>query len=113
MTNAPSREVTNQRTTASLALSSGPHSAMLNLRLVFVALVWGINFSVIKIAIADFHPLGFTVIRFALAALFLVVVMLSNHEPFAIERRDIFAIVRLGFLGITLYNILFMYGLKL
>ncbi len=86
---------------------------MINLRLLFVALVWGINFSVIKFAIADFHPLGFTVVRFALAALFLIAVMLVNHEPFAIERRDSFAIIRLGFLGITLYSILFMYGLKL
>jgi drug/metabolite transporter (DMT)-like permease len=86
---------------------------MLNFRLVFVALVWGVNFSVIKFALADFHPLGFTVVRFALAALFLLAVMLENHESFAIERRDIFAIIRLGFLGITLYNILFMYGLKL
>ena len=86
---------------------------MLNLRLLFVALVWGVNFSVIKFAIADFHPLGFTVVRFALAALFLFAVMLVNHEPFAIERRDSFAVIRLGFLGITLYSILFMYGLKL
>jgi drug/metabolite transporter (DMT)-like permease len=112
MTNASFREVTNPSTVASLALSS-PHLAMLNLRLVFVALVWGINFSVIKFAIANFHPLGFTVVRFALAALFLIVVMLANHESFAIARRDSLAIIRLGFLGITLYNILFMYGLKL
>lgn len=86
---------------------------MLNLRLLFVALVWGVNFSVIKFAIADFHPLGFTVVRFALAALFLIAVMLVNHEPLAIERRDSIAVIRLGFLGITLYSILFMYGLKL
>jgi len=86
---------------------------MLNLRLVFVALVWGVNFSVIKFAIADFHPLGFTVIRFALAALFLSLVMIAGREPFAIERQDRFAVIRLGFLGITLYNILFVYGLKL
>jgi drug/metabolite transporter (DMT)-like permease len=85
---------------------------MFNLRLLFVALVWGVNFSVIKFAITDFHPLGFTVIRFGAAALFLVVVMLVSHEPFAIERRDIFAIVRLGAFGIALYNIFFMYGLK-
>jgi drug/metabolite transporter (DMT)-like permease len=86
---------------------------MFNFRLVFVAIVWGVNFSVVKFALTDFHPLGFTVIRFALAALFLIVIMIVNHEPFAIERRDCFAIIRLGFLGITLYNILFMYGLKL
>jgi drug/metabolite transporter (DMT)-like permease len=85
---------------------------MFNSRLLFVALVWGINFSAIKFALADFHPLGFTVIRFAFAALFLIAVMLVTKEPLFIERQDRFAIIRLGFIGITLYNIFFMYGLK-
>ena len=85
---------------------------MLNFRLLFVALAWGINFSVVKFALTDFHPLGFTVVRFALAALFLFAVMLISREPFTVERRDRAAIARLGFTGITLYNIFFMYGLK-
>jgi drug/metabolite transporter (DMT)-like permease len=85
---------------------------MLDLRLLFVAIVWGINFSAVKLALADFHPLGFTVIRFGLAAVFLLAVMLVVREPLAVERRDRFAIVRLGFIGITLFNVFFMYGLK-
>jgi drug/metabolite transporter (DMT)-like permease len=85
---------------------------MLNLRLLFVALVWGINFSAAKFALADFHPLVFTVVRFSFAALFLIAVMLVNREPLFIERQDRFAIIRLGFIGITLYNVFFMYGLK-
>lgn len=85
---------------------------MFNLRLLFVALVWGINFSVVKFALADFHPLGFTVIRFALAAVFLIAVMLIRRKPLSIDRHDRFAVVRLGFIGISLYNIFFMYGLK-
>jgi drug/metabolite transporter (DMT)-like permease len=85
---------------------------MFNLRLLFVALVWGVNFSVVKFALTDFHPLGFTVVRFTLAALFLFVIMLANHLPFTIKRHDRWKIVRLGFIGITLYNLFFMYGLK-
>ncbi len=85
---------------------------MLNLRLLFVALVWGVNFSVVKFALTDFHPLGFTVLRFALAAFFLVTLMLATREPFAVLRRDRISIVMLGFIGITLYNIFFMEGLK-
>ena len=85
---------------------------MINFRLLFVALAWGINFSVVKFALTDFHPLGFTIVRFALAALFLFAVMLVGRRPLSIERRDYAAIARLGFLGITLYNIFFMYGLK-
>jgi drug/metabolite transporter (DMT)-like permease len=85
---------------------------MFNLRLLIVALVWGINFSVVKFALRDFHPLSFTVVRFGLAALFLFSLMLLTREPFAIDRRDRFPIAKLGFIGITLYNLFFMYGLK-
>ncbi len=85
---------------------------MFNLRLLFVALAWGINFSAVKFALREFHPLGFTVVRFALAALFLFTVMIVNHESPTIDRHDRWMIVRLGFIGITLYNLFFMYGLK-
>jgi drug/metabolite transporter (DMT)-like permease len=85
---------------------------MFDLRLLFVAVVWGINFSVVKYALADFHPLSFTVVRFFFAALFLLSVMVLTREPAAIDRRDRFPIVRLGFIGITVYNIFFMLGLK-
>ncbi len=85
---------------------------MLDLRLLFVAAVWGINFSVIKYALGDFHPLGFTVLRFFLAALFLFAVMLLRDIPLRIERQDRPAVIKLGLLGITLYNIFFMMGLK-
>ena len=80
--------------------------------LLFVAFVWAINFAFVKYALTDFTPLSFTVVRFALASLFLIVVMLAGREPFTVERRDIGPVVRLGFIGITLYNLLFMYGLK-
>jgi len=85
---------------------------MLDLRLLFVTLVWGVNFAFVKFALTDFHPLSFTIARFFLAALFLLGVMAATREPFGIERRDRFAVIKLGFIGITLYNLFFMYGLK-
>lgn len=85
---------------------------MLNPRLLFVAVVWGSNFAFVKYALADFYPLSFTIIRFSCAALFLVVVMIADREPLAVERRDLGPIIALGFIGITLYNLFFMYGLS-
>ena len=85
---------------------------MLDPRLIFVALVWGVNFAFVKFALADFSPLSFTVTRFALASLFLFCVMIATGEPLGIDRKDRAAIIRLGFIGITLYNIFFMYGIK-
>ena len=85
---------------------------MFDPRLLFVALVWGVNFAVVKFALTEFFPLSFTVTRFMLAALFLFTVLLATGEPLKIDRKDRFAVVRLGFIGIALYNIFFMYGLK-
>jgi drug/metabolite transporter (DMT)-like permease len=77
-----------------------------------VTLVWGVNFAFVKFALNDFLPLSFTIVRFFVAALFLAAVMVVTKEPFSIERRDLRALVKLGFIGITLYNIFFMYGIK-
>lgn len=85
---------------------------MFNLRLFLVAVIWGVNFSVVKYALDDFSPLSFTVARFGLAAGFLFLVMLATRESFSLERRDRGPLIRLGFIGITMYNLLFMYGLK-
>jgi drug/metabolite transporter (DMT)-like permease len=85
---------------------------MLNPRLILVSVIWGVNFAFVKYALADFSPLSFTALRFFLAALFLVSVMLVNREPLVMERRDTIAVFKLGFIGITLYNILFMEGLN-
>jgi drug/metabolite transporter (DMT)-like permease len=86
---------------------------MFDLRLLFVSLIWGVNFSVIKFALADFLPLSFTTARFVLASLALFVVMIARREPFAVARRDRLPLALLGLLGITLYNLLFMKGLQL
>lgn len=85
---------------------------MFDIRLLFVALAWGINFSVVKFSLAEFEPLAFTVVRFFLAALFLIAVMRAGKVSFYLERRDLFGVMLLGFLGITVYNIFFMEGLR-
>jgi len=85
---------------------------MLNPRLILVSIIWGVNFAFVKYALADFYPLSFTIVRFSLAALFLFLVMLVRRESLALERRDLGAAVKLGIIGITLYNLLFMYGLN-
>jgi drug/metabolite transporter (DMT)-like permease len=85
---------------------------MLDPRLLFVAFVWAVNFAFVKYALTDFTPLSFIVVRFALAALFLFVVMLLTREPLGVRQRDIGPLVRLGFIGIAIYNLLFMFGLQ-
>jgi len=86
---------------------------MFDLRLLFVALAWGVNFPIIKHSLADFLPLSFTIVRFALASSALFGVLALRRLPFVIARRDIPTVAALGLTGITLYNLLFMKGLQL
>jgi len=85
---------------------------MINPRLLLVAIIWGINYPVVKLALSDFLPMSFTVVRFFLASFFLISFMMLSQEPLSIDRRDRPAFIKLGVLGITLYNLFFMYGLK-
>ncbi len=84
---------------------------MLNPRLLLVALIWGVNFSIVKYALADVQPLVFAVIRFTLASLFLFGLLRAAGQPLALDRRERLAVLRLGIVGIALYNLLFLYGL--
>ena len=85
---------------------------MLDPRLVSVAVIWALNFAFVKYALAEFSPLSFTVARFGASSLFLLVVMAARRESFRIERTDASAVIRLGFIGIMMYNLFFMFGLR-
>lgn len=85
---------------------------MFDSRLLFVSLVWGVNFAIVKFSLADFYPLSFTVARFLSAGIFLLLLARMSGRLVPIDRRDRMPLVRLGLIGITFYNILFMFGLK-
>ena len=77
-----------------------------------VALIWGVNFSVTKGAFDTFPPLAFTGVRFALASLFLVplVLRLEGAEP--VPRGALVRLVGLGVVGNTLYQLAWISGLE-
>jgi drug/metabolite transporter (DMT)-like permease len=77
-----------------------------------VALIWGVNFSVTKGAFDTFPPLAFTGVRFALASLFLVplVLRLEGAEP--VPRGTLLRLVVLGVVGNTFYQLVWISGLQ-
>ena len=78
--------------------------------LIGLSVIWGVNFSVIKIALEEFDPLAFNAIRFVLASVTLFVFLrLSGPIPFP-ERRHWGRIVSLGLLANVVYQLLFIYG---
>ena len=78
--------------------------------LFLMALIWGVNFSIVKFGTEVMSPLAFTGLRVLLAAavLFLFAVLRKPKFP---ARRDILALMALGMLGNGLYQLLFVLGI--
>lgn len=74
-----------------------------------MAVIWGINFVVVKYATHIFNPVAFTGLRVGTAALFLGVVVLAGGRV-ALARRDVIALLLLGVLGNGLYQLFFVHG---
>ena len=87
-----------------------PRHRRTDLALLGLSLIWGVNFSVIKIALIEFEPLAFNALRFVLASLTLFVFLrLSGAVPFP-ARRHWGRVVSLGLLANVVYQLLFIYG---
>lgn len=76
-----------------------------------LALIWGINFPLIKVALAEIPPLAFNALRFPLAAAVLLVLMKLLGGVRWPDRRDALKVLALGLLGNVAYQFLFIVGI--
>lgn len=74
-----------------------------------MALIWGVNFVVVKYATQIFNPVAFTGLRVGTVALFLVIVAFARGG-ITLPRRDVIALLLLGVLGNGLYQLFFVHG---
>lgn len=76
---------------------------------VLMALIWGVNYSVIKYGTSAMQPVAFNGVRVAIAALALLVIALlwGGQAP---SRRDVLTLLALGVLGNGIYQLLFAEG---
>lgn len=81
--------------------------------MLLAVLMWGINFSFIKIALRELTPGGFNGVRlFVTAVIFLALLALSG-EGFRLKKKDAGRLLLIGIAGNTLYQILFIRGVSL
>jgi drug/metabolite transporter (DMT)-like permease len=78
--------------------------------LLLMALIWGVNFSVVKFGTQVFTPLAFTGLRVGLAAMVLLTfsAFRKTRRP---NREEMLALITLGVLGNGLYQIMFVEGI--
>lgn len=81
-----------------------------DLGLVLIALIWGVNFPVIKATLPEIPPLAFNALRFPLAAVTVFLILQVRGGVRWPQRRDIPAVVGLGILGNVVYQSFFIFG---
>lgn len=77
------------------------------------AVLWGINYQVVKTILRSVPEGQFLVIRFVSTVIILVFLLLAMRDNFTADRQDRLRIVVLGLLGVGVYNIFWTYGVHL
>ncbi len=77
-----------------------------------VMVVWAGNFIVVKDAIAVMPPVAFTFLRYALAAVALMIILRWSEGAIRLPRPETWRIVLLGGVGFGVYQILWTVGLQ-
>ncbi len=74
-----------------------------------MAVIWAINFVVVKYATHIFSPVAFTGLRVGTAALFLLLVAFARGR-IALPRRDVIGLLLVGLIGNGFYQLFFVHG---
>ena len=87
-----------------------PYLSLPDALLLLVVIIWGSNFSVVKVALESMPPLGFNAIRLVIAATVLLVV--SRRAGFRMPAADDWRrLLALGLAGHCAYQLTFVLGL--
>jgi drug/metabolite transporter (DMT)-like permease len=81
--------------------------------MLLVVMIWAVNLSLVKIALAEIPPLPYNGIRLLLASAVLFFWLLASEKNLRFARPDLPKIVLLSFSGYALYQYLFISGINL
>jgi drug/metabolite transporter (DMT)-like permease len=96
---------------APIVADSAAHPAfgLTDVLLFAMAVIWGVNFVVVKYATHIFNPVAFTGLRVGTAATFLVAFAYARGG-FTLSRHDVVGLLLLGVIGNGLYQLFFVHG---
>jgi drug/metabolite transporter (DMT)-like permease len=82
-----------------------------DLLLTFMALIWGVNYSVVKQTLSQMQPLAFNALRFSLASISLFLVLRLFEGGRLMRVGSLKQVFSLGVIGYCLHQILFIAGI--
>jgi drug/metabolite transporter (DMT)-like permease len=77
-----------------------------------IIVVWGLNFSLIKIALREMSPEGFNGLRLVFTAVLFVLLLKISGQGFRVGRGDLWKLALIGIMGNAFYQVLFIGGLN-
>ena len=84
---------------------------LVELSLFIVAIIWALNFSIIKSSLTEIDPLSFNGLRFVFAAAIIWLALFWKKQQFRIPRKDWLPLLGMGLLGNLVYQGLFIIGI--
>jgi drug/metabolite transporter (DMT)-like permease len=99
--------------TETLTIPAKARFSAVDMALVVMSFVWGLNFTAVKGALADFQPLTFNAIRFGTSSLFLLGLLWLRERSIGVHRKDLARFVLLAIIGNTAYQLFFIHGIAL
>jgi drug/metabolite transporter (DMT)-like permease len=88
-----------------------PVKASADLLLLAAVSLWGLNYSIVKFGLSEIAPLAFPVFRFGVGGVALLVVLRLREGSVGVRRQDLPLLCLVGFLGVTLSQISFVFAL--
>lgn len=89
------------------------HDLTIDLGLILTAVIWGMNFPVVKAVLREVEPLAFNALRFPCAALAIWVLLKAQGRRLMPARKDWRTVIALGTAGHIVFQVCFIYGLDL
>jgi drug/metabolite transporter (DMT)-like permease len=86
---------------------------LIDLMLLVMAIIWGVNFSVVKISLVEMSPLAFNSLRFSLSSALTLGALRLIERDISFAREDWWRLLGLGIIGNTFYQLLFINGIDL
>ena len=81
-----------------------------DLGLLLIVLIWGVNFSVLKVLLRELDPLALNALRFPMAAVALWILVRRLDGSLKPDPEDLRRIITLGLLGNVAYQLCFIFG---
>jgi drug/metabolite transporter (DMT)-like permease len=92
--------------------NNGNRLGATDLLMVLTCFFWALNITVVKIALREFAPHAFNAARLVIASVLLLAYLRLKEGGVAVGRADLLKLTALGIVGNTLYQLLFINGVR-